>query len=495
MNAPDLAQSVTPAHAGLSAMLRQSLVVTRRELRDSLRDWRIVTPIALLTLAFPWIMVEVAQIVFEYAHNFDERALFVTVVPFSVMIVGFFPISFSLVIALETFVGEKERNSLEPLLSTPISDLELYLGKLFASLVLPLTAAYGGIAMFVFGAKWLRQIDVPQWMLLQIALLTGLEALLMVASAVVVSTHTTSIRAANLLASFIIIPMSMLIQVESILLLNNRADLLWHVMAGLVVANLIVVRMGVMLFNREEILTREYDDLHARGLARQFWSYCTEGRRRFSLPQFYRHDLWSLLARNRSALGVTALVMLGGAALGWLYAMAYQLPPGVMALGGFSADEFRRSLQNAPALGFLPQFNTRAIFVNNVRSLAAAGLLGVFSFGSLALILLLIPMAIIGFFAGQVWLSGANPLVFLLAFIIPHGVLELPAAILATALALQMGASLISPRANISVGQGLLAAFADFTRAFVLVVVPMLFLAALIEANITPQVVVWLYGR
>ena len=31
--------------------LSNALVITRRELRDSLRDWRIVTPIALLTLA------------------------------------------------------------------------------------------------------------------------------------------------------------------------------------------------------------------------------------------------------------------------------------------------------------------------------------------------------------------------------------------------------------------------------------------------------------
>ena len=45
------------------------------------------------------------------------------------MVVGFFPISVSLVIALESFVGEKERHSLEPLLSSPLTDAELYLGN------------------------------------------------------------------------------------------------------------------------------------------------------------------------------------------------------------------------------------------------------------------------------------------------------------------------------------------------------------------------------
>ncbi len=476
-------------------MLSNALIITRRELRDSLRDWRILMPIALLTLAFPWLMIAVSQLVFDYAHNFDESALFITVIPFSIMIVGFFPISFSLVIALEAFVGEKERNSLEPLLAMPISDFELYLGKLLSSIALPLIASYVGMAMFIVGIHLVRRIDVPTWMVVQVGLLTGLEALLMVAGAVVVSSHTTSIRAANLLASFIIVPTTLLVQIESVLLLNNRSDLLWHIMAGLIVANLIVGRMGIQLFNREEILARENDELNARGLLRAFWNFLTEGRGRFSVVQFYHADLRALLARNRGALVVTMLVLVAGGVLGWLYAMLYRLPPDFIALNNFSGDDFRRNLHNAPALGLLPQFSTRAIFVNNVRSLAAAGLLGVFSFGSLALILLIIPMAIIGFFAGEVWLTGASPLQFLFAFIAPHGVLELPAAILATALALQMGASLISPRADLTAGESLLAALADFMRAFIFVVLPLLLVAAWVEANVTPQVVVWLYGR
>jgi uncharacterized membrane protein SpoIIM required for sporulation/ABC-type transport system involved in multi-copper enzyme maturation permease subunit len=475
--------------------LSNALAITRRELRDSLRDWRIVTPIALLTLGFPWMMIAVSGFAFSYATQFDPQALFVTVIPFSLMIVGFFPISFCLVIALETFVGEKERSSLEPLLAMPISDIELYIGKLLASMVLPLLAGYAGMTIFVVALKLTRAMDIPSWMVVEIGLLTGLEALLMVSGAVVVSTHTTSVRAANLLASFIIIPMTLLVQAESALLLNNRADLLWHIMAGLVVANLIVGRMGARLFNREEILSREMDELNLRGLARTFWGFATEGRGRFSIVRFYRRDVFSLLFRNRTAISVTTLVMLIGIVLGAAAATQYPIPASVLGLNNLDPDAFRRSLSDMPSLGLLPSFNTRAIFTNNVRSLAGAGLLGLFSFGSLALILLLIPMAIIGFFAGEIWTMGANPLQFLLAFILPHGIFELPAAILATALALQMGASLISPRGNLTAGQSLLAAFADFVRAFVFVVIPVLFVAAYIEANITPEVVIWLYGK
>ncbi|MCZ7671251.1 MAG: hypothetical protein M5U34_31010 [Chloroflexi bacterium] len=47
---------------------------------------------------------------------------------------------FPWIIALEVFVGEKERKSLEPLLATPLTDAQLYLGKMVA--VLDFTAAF-----------------------------------------------------------------------------------------------------------------------------------------------------------------------------------------------------------------------------------------------------------------------------------------------------------------------------------------------------------------
>ena len=37
----------------LARTLANALIVTRREVRDSFRDWRIMTPIFLLTLVFP----------------------------------------------------------------------------------------------------------------------------------------------------------------------------------------------------------------------------------------------------------------------------------------------------------------------------------------------------------------------------------------------------------------------------------------------------------
>jgi ABC-type Na+ efflux pump permease subunit len=115
--------------------LQTALVITRREIRDSLRDWRIVMPIIILTLIFPFLMDFTSRWATNWVSQFADPILVERLNPFLLMVVGFFPISFSLIIALESFVGEKERNSIEPILSMPVSDLELYLGKMLSSLV------------------------------------------------------------------------------------------------------------------------------------------------------------------------------------------------------------------------------------------------------------------------------------------------------------------------------------------------------------------------
>jgi len=94
-------------------------LVARRELRDQFRDWRILTPLIILTLAFPLLMNLVAKEAVSYINQYGANLIVDRLVPFSILIIGFFPITISLVVALESFVGEKERGTIEPLLSSP----------------------------------------------------------------------------------------------------------------------------------------------------------------------------------------------------------------------------------------------------------------------------------------------------------------------------------------------------------------------------------------
>ena len=121
--------------------LQMVWLVARRELRDQFRDWRILTPLIILTLAFPLLMNEVAKEAVAYINQYGANLIVDRLVPFSILIIGFFPITISLVVALESFVGEKERGTIEPLLSSPLENWHLYFGKLLVGIFTPLVAA------------------------------------------------------------------------------------------------------------------------------------------------------------------------------------------------------------------------------------------------------------------------------------------------------------------------------------------------------------------
>lgn len=490
-DAPSLSQGTSlNIPSEMLAVLHDALVITRREVRDSLRDWRIVVPILILTLIFPWIMNFTTRTAIDYVEQYSATIIPIRLIPFGLMIVGFFPITFSLVIALETFVGEKERNSLEPLLGAPLSDASLYLGKLIAATAVPLGASYIGIATYL-GWLFVSIQYIPNWVILtQILLLTTMEALVMVTGAVVVSTHTTSVRAANLLASFIIIPMAFLLQAESVLLFYGQYDVLWYIIAALVVVDLILIRLGIQTFNREEILAREVDEINPkRTVVRLIDQFCTNGR--VDLRWLVLQDLPRIMRINRLPIVVTTITLFAAFGLGWWYAAQYPLPPQLLQPLHVQSN----FAENAAVanLSFLPQINTPSIFIHNARTLILATLVGVISFGTGALMLLMVPMSIVGFLAAELMRTGTSPLLFLGAFILPHGIFELPAAVLATAFALKIGASIISGGRR-GESEGFVGALADWIKVFCFVVIPLLMIAAFVEVNITPRIIQYFFG-
>jgi uncharacterized membrane protein SpoIIM required for sporulation len=168
----------------------------------------------------------------------------------------------------------------------------------------------------------------------------------------------------------------------------------------------------------------------------------------------------------------------------------FPLPQGTLTLEELSSQGF----EALSDVSLLPSLTTWGILSHNIQALLLAALAAVVSLGVLAVLMLMLPIGIVAFLAGEMAWLGFNPLTFLAAFILPHGVMEIPAAIIATAFALRIGASITAPREGLTVGEGLLAAAADFCKVFIFLVVPLLLVAAFVEANITPQIVLWVYG-
>jgi hypothetical protein len=258
-------------------------------------------------------------------------------------------------------------------------------------------------------------------------------------------------------------------------------SVLWYIVVGLVVTSVLLLRMGIHLFNREELLGRELDVLNlgwVSGVVRREFTAGAGGIRQWYAGLFRR------LPRLAPALGLTALVMAAGYAIGLWAAGRWTLPAELFSLT-VAPDVVRGNLQE---LGFLQPEGWVWVMGNNVRAVLLASLLGAFTFGVLGLVLLMAPVLIVGYFAGNVALAGGSAGAVLGALVLPHALVEIPAAMLAGAAIVRWGMVVVSPARGRSLGHHWLAGFAEWARLMVGLVVPLLAVAALIEVFVTPQI-------
>jgi uncharacterized membrane protein SpoIIM required for sporulation len=324
-----------------------------------------------------------------------------------------------------------------------------------------------------------------------IVLLTTIQALVMVSGAVVISTQSTSVRAANLLASFIIIPVALLIQVESVMMLWADYRVLWLAVAGLVVLVGLLVRMGISHLNREELLGRELDVLNLRWLWRVFRNQFIGSAH--SVWSWYLHEIPQTIRRMRIPIAWMTLLLGAAIYIGSLEVKKLGISPEMFGLERLRTLD-TSILSQFTQIGFFSPSNVLTISWHNVRAVSIAVILGMFTLGVAGALILMLPMVIIGFFSAATSLTGINFLTVLAAFTLPHGILEIPAMILAGAAILQVGASFVSLHRSESIGEGLMSSLADWTKITIGVVVPLFVGAAALEVFVSPQLMVRLLG-
>src|SRR5258705_11431975 len=123
-------------------------------------------------------------------------------------------------------------------------------------LAVSLSMCYGGLVVYCLVVfPWLGYF--PLGILLALALSTICQVAAMVAGAVIISLNARTMRAANVMASFIILPMSVVLQVEAALILVGRAEFLWGFALLMAIVAIVLVRMGFNGFSREALLARD----------------------------------------------------------------------------------------------------------------------------------------------------------------------------------------------------------------------------------------------
>ncbi|MBI2868750.1 MAG: ABC transporter permease subunit [Chloroflexi bacterium] len=160
-----------------------------------------------------------------------------------------------------SIVDEKLSRSLEALLATPVRTWELLLGKALAGAAPALVFTWLSALAFlliVAGIGWGRLVGLvltPAWFL-SLFLLTPAVAMLSFMLGVVGSSRARDARSAQNLAVVIILPVLALIGVQLTGLVWFTTLTTLALALGLVVVDLLMLRVAVRLFQRESIILK-----------------------------------------------------------------------------------------------------------------------------------------------------------------------------------------------------------------------------------------------
>lgn len=173
------------------------------------------------------------------------------------------PLMASSVIASDSFAGEKERKTIEALLATPISDEELFLGKILVSFIPSMTVTIISFVIYSItfdilsynmfnGELLLPNID---WLLLIFCLAPAI-ALASIGLTVMISAKVKGFREAQQISAILLVPILALVfgQLSGAIFFGAQIIVLLTIIFGVI--DLIIFKIGVRLFKREEVLLK-----------------------------------------------------------------------------------------------------------------------------------------------------------------------------------------------------------------------------------------------
>jgi uncharacterized membrane protein SpoIIM required for sporulation len=283
----------------------------------------------------------------------------------------------------------------------------------------------------------------------------------------------------------------MLLQFEAVVMFWGNYSGLWWLILALLVTAVLLIRMGLHIFNREELLGRDIDQLRLHWIFSLAWKQFSGRTADGNYPnviQWYR-DTFAILKTLRQPAVLLLIALVGAIFFGVYLTQIYPLPPAIQER--LTGDMMAENISSMSVLlSSLPPL----IFFQNMRVLALQGALGIFTMGVSDILIFMFPWALIGFFGGQLELVGGNPYLFFAAAVLPHAIIELPAMLIATAALLRWHATILAPPPDRTVSESWLLAGADYGRVLIGFAIPMLIISAFVEANFTPWVLARVFG-
>jgi len=227
-----------------------------KEWRESMRNKMVLFGVIFL----PLVMVGASIAMLTTGEAQEDPTAQIVLFNTSLLYFMVLPAIIPLAIAVYSIVGEKEQTTLEPLLATPITDWELFLGKALASVIPAVLINWIAFGLFlavmrILTGEFLVQTITVPW-LASIFGLSPLLAAFSVGVTMIVSSRASDARAAYQFSSLAILPGLIPLIIYSSM--KTLVDLRLVVLEGgvLIVAGAVVLWIAIRLFKREQILTR-----------------------------------------------------------------------------------------------------------------------------------------------------------------------------------------------------------------------------------------------
>lgn len=171
------------------------------------------------------------------------------------------PVAGSMSVAAYSVIGEKQARTLEPLLATPLTTVELLAAKVLGSLLPALALTVGCFVIYFAGVAFAAERGVFRALLTPASLgvvfvLGPLAALAALQLAVCVSSRVNDARSAQQIGALIILPIAGLLVVQLTGNFRLTVPVIGFIALALAGVNTGLMLLGITLFDRESILTR-----------------------------------------------------------------------------------------------------------------------------------------------------------------------------------------------------------------------------------------------
>ncbi|MFQ6059995.1 MAG: ABC transporter permease subunit [Thermoplasmata archaeon] len=172
------------------------------------------------------------------------------------------PAAIPTLIASYSFVGEKNNRSLEPLLATPTTDLELLMGKTLAIFITTMLATW---ASYLISAVFINALSFPMlgyyplpnpvW-IIGFTLLAPIFCILSISLNVLISSKVTDVRASQQIGGLVVLPVLTFLFLTFVGPAFSSAWMMLAYSAIFLAIDLLLIRLSIKIFRREEILTK-----------------------------------------------------------------------------------------------------------------------------------------------------------------------------------------------------------------------------------------------